>query len=119
MPVVSLLIVSQPTAPETQPPTAAAPEGDVLMTVTEVAGKCQLSVTAIRRAIREGELKATWLRSRVRVAPADYDAWVNSGRKAPHHLPQAPRARVPRQPRQPPAGSFRALARADDQAHAL
>jgi hypothetical protein len=119
VPTVTLLIVSQTTAPQTQAPTAAAPEDDVLMTVTDVARRSQLSVTAVRRAIRACELKATWLRSQVRVAPADYDNWVESGRKVQQQQPQTPRVRAPRQPRQPAAGSFRALARADDQAQAL
>ena len=101
------------------PSPAARPARDVLMTVKDVADECQLSETAVRRAIYEGELQAIKLRSRLRITRPDYDAWIASQRQAPHHRTQAPARPAARQPRRPPAGSFRALARADDQAPAL
>lgn len=102
-------------------PTQAPSRGarDVLMTVPDVAEESQLSQTAVRRAIYDGELKASKLRSRLRVMRTDYDAWIASQRQPPYHREQTPSARAPRQPRQPPAESFRALARADDQPRAL
>jgi len=100
------------------PSPAARPARDVLMTVKDVADECQLSETAVRRAIYEGELQAVKLRSRLRITRPDYDAWIASQRQPPVRRAPAPPARTARQ-RLPPAGSFRALARADDQARAL
>lgn len=78
-----------------------------LMTVKEVALACQLSEKAVRRAIDDGELAAIKLRSRLRVTPDDFRAWITSQRQR--------RARfIDRDPpgrrrRPAPAGTFRAL----------
>ncbi len=107
-----------PTAPKAAAASTPRATGDAMMTIRDVADACQLSDTAVRRAVYEGELQAVKLRSRLRITKADYDAWIASQRQPPHRAPTPPRPTA-RQPRQPPAGSFRALARADDQARAL
>lgn len=101
------------------PSPAAQPPRDVLMTVQDVADACQLSDTAVRRAIYAGELQAVKLRSRLRITRTDYDGWIASQRQAPHHHAPTPARPTARQPRRPPAGSFRALARADEEARGL
>ena len=77
-----------------------------LLTVREIADTCQLSEKAVRRAIDSGELPAVKLRSRLRVTPQDFEAWLaasrqHSGRPAPPLLQRAPH--------RPPACMFRAL----------
>jgi excisionase family DNA binding protein len=51
------------------------------LTIKQIAGACQLSEKAVRRAIDDGELTAIKLRSRLRVAPHDFDAWVRELRE--------------------------------------
>jgi excisionase family DNA binding protein len=52
------------------------PEGRHLLTVLDVADRCDLSVKAIYRAIERRELRAAKLCSRLRVRPEDVDAWI-------------------------------------------
>ena len=52
-----------------------------LLTISEIADACQLSEKAVRRAIDEGELPAVKLRSRLRVTPQDFDAWISTSRR--------------------------------------
>jgi excisionase family DNA binding protein len=77
-----------------------------LLSVKEIAGACQLSEKAVRRAIDDGELVAVKLRSRLRVTPQDFDAWIGSRRQQTKR-PSAPLPRLPL--RRAPAGTFRAL----------
>ncbi|MGO9788814.1 MAG: helix-turn-helix domain-containing protein [Solirubrobacteraceae bacterium] len=81
-------------------------------TIRDVAAARKLSETAVRRAIADGELPAVKLRSRLRIARQDFDAWIGSQRQAPTHdrVPQPPTKRAGRVA---PAGSFRALVHAD------
>jgi len=50
----------------------------LLLTVSEVAEATGLSSNAVYRAIAAGELRASKLRRRLRVQPADLDAWIDS-----------------------------------------
>jgi excisionase family DNA binding protein len=83
-----------------------------LLSIKEVANACRLSEKAIRRAIDEGELPAVKLRSRLRIAPHDFEAWIASGRRSRAEAP--PLAR-PRAPRRPPTGTFRAMVQRGDE----
>jgi excisionase family DNA binding protein len=85
---------------------AAAP-GARLLTIKEIADVCQLSEKAVRRAIDDGELVAVKLRSRLRVTPEDFEAWITAQRQQRFHATQP--ARAPRPRRRAPAGTFRAL----------
>lgn len=76
-----------------------------LLSVRDVALACQLSEKAVRRAIDSGELAAVKLRSRLRVAPQDLEAWIASCRRT-----ATPRVVMrPALGRGPAAGTFRAL----------
>jgi excisionase family DNA binding protein len=58
-----------------------------LLTVEEVARICGLSEWAIRRAIDDGELRASKLRSRWRVRPEDLEGWLEAClNQPPSHL---------------------------------
>jgi excisionase family DNA binding protein len=59
-----------------------------LLTPQDVAERCRLSVKVVYRAISSGELRATKLRGRVRVEPADLDEWIrrNRVRAAPQQI---------------------------------
>ena len=93
-------------------PASGSAAADALMTVKDVAVACQLSETAVRRAIADGELPAIKLRSRMRVARTDFDAWLTSQRHTPvHGVPATLPGRRGRRPA--PAGTFRALAQAE------
>jgi excisionase family DNA binding protein len=92
-------------------PASSSAAADGLMTVKDVAAACQLSETAVRRAIADGELPAVKLRSRMRIVRAEFDAWLSSQRHAPAHGLPSPRP-VLRGRRPAPAGTFRALAQA-------
>jgi excisionase family DNA binding protein len=83
-----------------------------LLTVKEVAVACQLSEKAVRRAIDDGELIAIKLRSRLRVTPDDFHAWIVSQRE--RRTRQVPPSSGPvRARRAAPGGTFRALFEAD------
>jgi len=92
--------------------TAAAPGSEVLLTINDVAAVCKLSETAVRRAIADGELPAVKLRSRMRITPEDFNAWIASQRQASARPITLLRATA-RAGRSAPAGSFRALVQAD------
>jgi excisionase family DNA binding protein len=87
-----------------------APARIRLLSVKEIARTCQLSEKAIRRAIDDGELPAVKLRSRLRVTPQDFEAWINSSRRRNDHATISQPTRLPRRA---PAGSFRALIQDD------
>lgn len=98
-PVVSARLSGEPTSSQ-------------LLTIKQIADTCQLSEKAIRRAIDAGELIAVKLRSRLRVTPADFDAWVTSSRSTSGHIPLA----APRRARRAaPSGTFRALVQTEAQ----
>ena len=83
---------------------------DRLLTVREVADYAQLSQKAVRRAIAQGELRASRLRGRLRIEPADLRKWIEANRYEPirdddDHGP--PALAVP--PRVGSAASLRAL----------
>lgn len=80
-----------------------------LLSIKQVADACQLSEKAVRRAIDDGELPAVKLRSRLRVVPQDFEAWISANRRG-SRVGLDPRARGARRTA---AGTFRALARAD------
>jgi excisionase family DNA binding protein len=54
-----------------------------LLSPEEVAAQCGLSRKAVYRAIERGELPASKLCSRLRVKPADLDAWIDRNRLQP------------------------------------
>ena len=93
-------------------PGSTSPAVDSFMTLRDVAAACQLSETAVRRAISDGELPAIKLRSRLRIAPADLDAWIASQRHSPVGT-TAPRRSATAARHPAPAGSFRALVHAE------
>ena len=82
--------------------------GARLLTIKQVAGGCQLSEKAVRRAISDGELVAVKLRSRLRVTSEDFEAWIRAQRQP--HSRATPAAPTPWLGRPAPAGTFRALA---------
>lgn len=93
------------------PPPRGAPrlhtdDGWHLLSIKEIAAACQLSEKAVRRAIDEGQLPAVKLRSRLRVMPLDFEAWISASRRAGSR-PIPPSQR--RATRRPPAGTFRSL----------
>lgn len=88
-----------------------------LLTVREIAAACQLSEKAVRRAIDDGELPAIKLRSRLRVTPQDFEAWI-AERQQPHTRRAVPSSSQ-RLSRRAPAGTFRALTQADADLGAL
>lgn len=77
------------------------------MSVAEVARFCGLSEKAVRRAIDEGELPASKLRSRLRVRPEDVDAWIAAGAARP----RVSQVRDLSRPHRRPLGPFRTLMR--------
>lgn len=54
-----------------------------MMSVAEVAERTGLSKKAVRGAIERGELVGFKLCNRIRVAPADLEAWLAANRVAP------------------------------------
>lgn len=85
-----------------------------LLSVADVARITGLSETTIRAAIADGELAATRLRRRIRIAVDDVAAWIDENRVRP---PLASElilgdARPTAPPRLPvPPGGFREAAR--------
>jgi len=54
-----------------------------LLTIPEVAERCQLSERTVNRAILAGELRAFKLRSRWRIHPDDVAAWIDAASPEP------------------------------------
>ncbi len=77
-----------------------------LLSIKEIAGACQLSEKAVRRAIDDGELPAVKLRSRLRITPQDFETWIASSRRKPQQERTRP---APRRSLRAPAGIFRSL----------
>jgi len=77
-----------------------------MLSIKEIASACQLSEKAVRRAIDDGELGAVKLRSRLRVTPQDFEAWIASSRRNTSRATLDPR---PLKARRAPAGTFRSL----------
>ncbi len=82
-----------------------------LLSIKEIAGACQLSEKAVRRAIDDGELPAVKLRSRLRVTPQDFEAWITTQRRQSATRPDL--SPMPRLARRAPAGTFRELVQPD------
>lgn len=82
------------------------------LTVAEAAGRIGVKHQAIRRAIARGELPATKVVSRVRIAPADFAAWLAANRVTPlsSEQPPMPTAR-------PANNGLGRLARREHQSH--
>jgi excisionase family DNA binding protein len=91
---------------------AAPPASETLLTIKDVADACQLSETAVRRAVHDGQLQSVKLRSRVRITRQDFDKWI-LGQRQPSTARRAVAANQARPRRRPATGSFRALAHAD------
>lgn len=51
-----------------------------MLSVREVAARCGVSMDAVRRAIRRGDLPASKVFGRVRVDPADLQEYIEGGR---------------------------------------
>ena len=58
------------------------------LTVYEVANTVALHPKVVRRAIDAGELRAVKLRSRIRIRPGDFEAWVEANRVEPYPIPE-------------------------------
>lgn len=90
------------------------PDGEVdqwhLLSISEIARACRLSEKAVRRAIDDGELPAVKLRSRLRVTPEDFEAWIASSRRQRARTDACAQRRAHRPA---PAGTFRALLQSD------
>jgi excisionase family DNA binding protein len=95
----------------TAPVSAPGAENWHLLSVREVAEACRLSEKAVRRAIDDGELSAVKLRSRLRIMPQDLAAWIAAGR---HSNVAEPLQQQMRSRHRAPRGTFRALARQND-----
>ena len=61
----------EPHVTDTGSPTA-------LLSVDQVAARCGLSCRAIYRAVERGELRASRLCTRLRIAPKDLETWITS-----------------------------------------
>ena len=91
-------------------PSTPRETADRLLTVRDVAVRCQLSEKAIRRAIDAGQLRAVKLCSRIRISPDALEEWIASSMaREPSH---STRIATRRARRAPAAGTFRALAQA-------
>ncbi len=58
-------------------------DGEALLSPQDVARRCRLSVKAVYRAIERQELEASKLCNRLRIDPADLDAWIVRSRLRP------------------------------------
>ncbi len=80
-----------------------------LLSAEDVARICGLSRRAVYDAIKRGELPAFRLCSRLRIKPADLNAWLLGNAVEPPAPAHLPRLEVQRDPL--PRGSFRAKLR--------
>jgi excisionase family DNA binding protein len=78
-----------------------------LLTVADVADRVGLSSQAIRRAINRGELRASMLCHRVRIAESDVERWIAESRCAAR-----PRVEARRRTRSRKTGEGRPMAAA-------
>lgn len=85
-----------------------------MMSIDDVANITGFSAYTIRAAVRDGELRASKLRGRIRIDPVDFRAWVDAHEVEPESSAAAGAAvsmrPVPRT--RPPAGGYRAAAKA-------
>jgi excisionase family DNA binding protein len=81
-----------------------------LLSPHDVAELVPIGYHAVLRAIRSGELRASELRGRYAIRPADFEAWVqrNVVKPAPSHRPARPSS--PASGALTTAGGFRAKA---------
>lgn len=58
---------------------------DPLLTASDVAALCQVSLKTVMRAIKSGDLRAARLgkRGALRICPADVDAWLDRSAVTP------------------------------------
>jgi len=73
-------------------------DGERLLSPEDIARRCGLSRRAVYRAIERGELPAARLCSRLRIQPADFDAWIGANQVETSSLPEVasfPRLRAP------------------------
>lgn len=81
-----------------------------LLSPDDAAQIVRLSAYTVRQAIREGELRASKLRGRLRIHPDDLAAWIDQGRLATIKPAARGTAAAPLPARSiaaPPAGSTR------------
>ena len=90
--------VGQPDAREVPIPKMA------LLSPRQVAERVALSESAVRAAIARGELRASKLCRRIRIAESDVEAWIASARVQPDPSPL-----MPPPPRPRGSGVMRAL----------
>jgi excisionase family DNA binding protein len=85
-----------------------------LLSTEDAARITGLSIWAIRKAIRDGELGASKLRGRLRIHPDDLGAWIDDCRVKPDLGSLEARGHEPPRPPAPtpPSGSARAAVRA-------
>jgi len=57
-----------------------------LLTIPEVAELCHLSERSVNRAIIDGQLRATKLRSRWRIHPDHLAAWIDASTSEPDEV---------------------------------
>lgn len=61
-----------------------------LLSIQEVCERVRLGESAVRGAIRRGELKASRLGNRLRVAPEAVEEWIRERQVRPSVLPTRP-----------------------------
>lgn len=91
-----------------------------MLTVQDVADITRLSAYTIRACIRAGELRATKLRGRLRVAPGDLQEWIDGNRLPPPRnrgTSSQPSLELPVR-RAAPLGGYRQLFRDQERARA-
>lgn len=75
------------------------------LTPDQVADLVQLSAEAVRRAVRRGELRASRVCGRLRIMPADVEAWMAASTVAPSPRRAPAEASAPRPLRRSASGS--------------
>lgn len=81
-----------------------------LLTTEDVARIVGLSADTVRLAIKDGDLKASWLRRRWRIRSDDLAAWIDEGQRRPALVESSgttARPLTPRPRHTPPSGSAR------------
>lgn len=58
-----------------------------MLSVSDVAVIVGMTEGTVRQAIREGQLRASKLRGRIRIEPTEVDAWINDSTIIPQPLP--------------------------------
>jgi excisionase family DNA binding protein len=79
-----------------------------MLSVAQVAQRCGVSPDAVRRAIRRGDLPASKVFGRIRIAEKDLDAYIQAGRVGGSEVVRRRRRPAPRADAR---GSLQALER--------